>query len=256
MRSRIALFCMLVASVSACGDDAGSNGDFPSRDGLYGDNVIEVKLEVDYAPNAEPYTTSARGNPWALFRANAEAIFEGTGWTLTVPDELAAMEALPAFDGQDFDSQRILDIADAHWDDRGNVNRRVFYVVFLDGYFHDAEGRREDVIGVSIGDTGVIAMFKPVIDGGLTSRFVEQTTLIHEFGHAIGLVNNGIPMVEPHHDAPNDAHCTNDRCVMFWLNEGASDAVEFANRFVLTGETVVFDGDCVADIRAAFASFR
>ena len=29
---------------------------------------------------------------------------------------------------------------------------------------------------------------------------VEQSTIVHEIGHAIGLVNNGVPATTAHHD--------------------------------------------------------
>ncbi len=71
----------------------------------------------------------------------------------------------------------------------------------------------------------VIAMFKDVIastnslTNPNTSRYVEQSTIVHEVAHAIGLVNNGISLTSAHQDSPHGAHCTNDRCVMYYTNE-------------------------------------
>ena len=115
------------------------------------------------------------------------------------------------------------------------------------------------MLGVSIGDTGVIAMFKDVIRS--TSliafpnvvRFVEQSTLIHELAHSIGLVDNGVPLTTAHKDAEQGAHCNDDRCVMFFLNEGAADAAEFARQAVVSGDTILFDDQCLADVDALTA---
>jgi len=284
-RSRWPLLCLLVGLcvfVYGCGDDGGgaSNdtmddtsmvdtttpqdiNDFDTADdvrdqnqniGLFAPEVTEVFLEIDYQPGAEPATMAQIGmvdSPWRLFETNAEALFEDAPRTLTFPTTLDGMEELGDVSGEEFTVQQILDIADQHWDDRGTATRRGFYVIFLDGYFADGEGRQEQVLGVSIGNTGVIAMFKPVYEGQLVANFIEQTTLIHEFGHAIGLVNRGIAMVEDHHDEEHGAHCTNTNCVMYWLNEGVGDMAEFVRKRVTTGSEIVFGDMCLADTSAA-----
>jgi hypothetical protein len=124
-------------------------------------------------------------------------------------------------------------------------------VLFLDGYLSQEGQRQPAVLGVSIGNTGVIAMFKPVISGAATARFVEQTTLIHEFGHAAGLVDNGLAMTRPHRNPDHGAHCDDSECVMHYLNEGAKDLVGFVRRVIKTDSTVVFDAACLDDARAA-----
>jgi hypothetical protein len=99
-------------------------------------------------------------------------------------------------------------------------------------------------------------MFKPVIESTdvpllpAISRFVEQTTLVHELGHAVGLVNRGVPLASQHHDAEHGAHCTDDRCVMYYANEGASDLSQFVSEYVTSGDTIVFGADCLADTDA------
>jgi hypothetical protein len=50
--------------------------------------------------------------------------------------------------------------------------------------------------------------------------FVEQATVVHEFGHLAGLVDNGVPMVSPHLDPEHAKHCTNEVCVMYCRTKG------------------------------------
>ena len=102
----------------------------------------------------------------------------------------------------------------------------------------------------------IIAMFKPVIEStsvgplGVVERYVEQATLVHEFGHAVGLVNNGLPLTSEHHDAEHGAHCNNEDCVMYYQVEGASAMVDFVLNRVTSGDVVLFADDCLADAAA------
>lgn len=240
-------------------NNADPNNGVVQRDGLFETGVVEVTLEVDYVAGAEPYTEYdglRNGSPWELTRANLERMFEANGAALTIPTQLDQMEEVSAEAGP-YSTDEILALAEANRDANSTGSSRAFYIIFLDDFYEENSGTREEVLGVSIGDTGVIAMFKPVIagtGGTLTEnvrKFVEQTTLIHEFGHAAGLVNNGLPMVDDHHDEENGAHCTNDECVMYFANEGANDLVEFVRRFVIDGTSVVFGAECLSDVDAA-----
>lgn len=234
---------LLAFTLCACG------GDGESTPSLYSKSVTELVFEIDYEQGAEPFTGTivGIGDAWSLFERNIEALFSDAPKQLTIPNTLEQMEGLGALEGEDYTTAAILDIAAKHRSVQDSKTRRSFYILYLDGYFNDNGTQRKDVIGVSIGTTSVIAMFKPVISGAALSSFVEQMTLIHEFGHAAGLVDNGIPAIADHHDTAHGAHCKNTGCVMYYLNEGIVDLVEFAQRIKQTGSVVVFGKDCLDD---------
>ncbi len=48
----------------------------------------------------------------------------------------------------------------------------------------------------------------------ITVADIETATLNHEFGHLLGLVNLGTPMVNPHEDSMAPNHCNQDGCLM------------------------------------------
>lgn len=48
---------------------------------------------------------------------------------------------------------------------------------------------------------------------------IERSTLLHEAGHAMGLVDNGLPMVRDHEDPAHEGHSDNEASVMFWRVE-------------------------------------
>ena len=96
-------------------------------------------------------------------------------------------------------------------------------------------------------------MFKDVIKatgGNFVQRYVEQSTLVHEMGHALGFVNNGIPMASPHQDTEHGAHTTNSNCVMYYLNEGASDMASFVGRFITGGDINMWGPEVLSDAEA------
>jgi predicted Zn-dependent protease len=218
--------------------------------------VRRIVLEVGYAPGAEPDFGTGVGmsTPWQLVTGNLNRLFQGTGKTLVIPTSAAQTESVGAVNGMDFTASQILAIVAPHRQ-ADTSDTAVVYAVWLPGYFNDGATRRMDVLGVSIGTTGVVAMFKPVISASAmlpnVRRFVEQTTLIHEFGHVAGLVNNGVATTSAHHDSAHGAHCTNADCVMYWQNEGVSDLVSFVTRRNLMGTETLFGAECLADAAQA-----
>jgi len=219
--------------------------------------IKKVAIEIDYQSGAEPFTGNqpVLGDPWTLFKTNAEKLFEGRGVTIEVPTTLDKMEKLDDITAATFDADAILAIAAKH---RANANadgQLAYYFLWLDGTFSENGAENKNVLGVSLGNTGVLAMFKPVIEGSGAlfkelDASVEQVVLVHEFGHAVGLVNNGIALTSQHQDTAHGHHCTNTECVMYWTVDGAEAAREYVKRRVTGGSNILFADDCLADIRA------
>ncbi|MGE3765993.1 MAG: hypothetical protein AB7L94_27305 [Kofleriaceae bacterium] len=253
----VILSVLLVACGDGSGDDAPSSdarGNPPSS-GVFATAIRNVEIEIDYEAGQEPFTGPmiGFGDTFDLSVANLDRLFAGTK-QLTVPRTTSAMEDIGAVTDEELTVDDILALADQHRDRTTAGDTFTYYIVFLSGHFADATGPQAGVLGVALGNTGVIAMFKDVIRGssGLPniSRFVEQVTMIHELGHAIGLVDNGVPMVASHKDAAHGAHCTNERCAMYWQVEGASAAAAYAQQYVLTSNTIIFADECLADVDA------
>ena len=245
---------MKMFSVFACvaiGLGCGStDGPLPN---VFSSAVKEIVVEVDYQSGAVPATGNVQGfgDLWNLFRTNVEALFAGQPRTVTIPSTSGQMEELRDITQHDFTSSDIRSIADAHRKEQDTEARRSFYALFLDGYFMENNVRQKAVGGITLGDSSVIAVFKPVMKASGAERFVEQSTLIHEFGHTVGLVHIDLPMVSPHEDPSHKGHCSNKDCVMYYLNEGAVDLILFIQRFVKTGTEVLFQQECLNDSAAA-----
>lgn len=111
-------------------------------------------------------------------------------------------------------------------------------VVFLDTL-------REYTVPVAAGPLGPVPPV-PLPDGSV--RIIERSTLLHEAGHAIGLVNNGLPMVCPHEDAEHEGHSNNPDSIMYWT----VDSVEGIRKMLLGDGQVPekFDANDLRDVQA------
>lgn len=226
----------------------------------YFSTVVSLRVEVAYEPDAVPFTGTTAGglNYWSILEDNLKAVFQARSQTvaLTVPRELAAMTALSAQNRAVWTSSQILALADSTRKFRCTSVEADFIVLFLKGHLDNGQGAANtSVIGVSLSGTTVIAIFKDVVrasgmnPSGPVPKYVEQSTLVHEMGHALGLVNNGVPHSTAHHDSAHGAHCTSSQCVMNWVNEGASDLSTFVAQFIASGSTVMVGAECLKDIK-------
>jgi len=251
---------------AACGTfPGGSGGDVSAHPdapvthgppGVFDPAITGVTIEIDYEAGEAPFTGPilGAGDTFDLAATNLDRLFAGKK-TLTLPRTLAMMEDIGTVADEELTVADVLALATAHRQQHDTTTTKTYYLIFVGGQFADGSGPNPNVLGVSIGDTGVVAMFKDVIrstnvPATNVSRYVEQSTLIHELGHGAGLVDNGVAMVAEHKDAPHGAHCTDDHCVMYWLNEGARDAAEFVQKYVASTNTILFDSQCLADVDA------
>jgi hypothetical protein len=244
---------------AATGDSGAPASTQPAVTTLFSKSITSITVEIDYAPGAEPYVGMVKdfGDPWSLFNANSLAVFDGKK-KVDFPRTLAKMEKLDDVTAATFTTQDIIAIAAAHRTEQQYADAVAFYVVFLPGTFTDESGTEQpDTLGVSIGDTGIIGMFKPAIKkpvGNPTAvpQFVEQLALIHFFGHAVGFVDNGVPVGDTnkaHIDPDNAHHCTNKQCAMSFANESVQGAVAYAKQYIRNPEAVLLGQECLSDAR-------
>ena len=248
------------AGGDATGDGAGGSGAHdaaPQGPSVFDPAFTHVSVEIDYEHGEAPYTGTVVGfgDTFDLTVNNINRLFRGHKM-LAVPRTLAEMEDVGTIADEELTTTDILALAAAHRQQHDTADTKTYYVIFVSGHYADANGPNTQVLGVEVGTTGVVAIFKDVITASTGSgipnlgRYVEQTTLTHELAHGIGLVDNGVPMVADHKDAPHGAHCTNSHCIMYWANEGTSGAISFATQNVTGGNTILFDAACLADVDA------
>lgn len=217
---------------------------------IYGSARIVVK--VYYEPGAEPYTDQvATIKSWDLLHKNLDALFDGriNRPMVTVPKALSEMTKMPALSKALWTLDDVMNLSKIN-EVTEAAETTTFQIFFLNGVSKD----NSSTIGFHISGTKVMAIFKDVIKSSATGaqhilvpKYVEQATLVHEMGHALGLVNNGVPMVTPHQDKDHGAHCSNPKCVMYYSNEGTTSMMSFATEALSKLSIVMFDQQCLSD---------
>jgi len=162
------------------------------------------------------------------------------------------MYSLPDLETRAWTPASILSLAQSYRPRLSTADSAFVWVAFVGGCFQRDTGIDSSVIGVTLSGTGVIAVFKDVVrrigHTDVVRRFVEQSTLVHELGHTIGLVDLGVPLTSTHEDPAHEHHCIFENCIMYWANEGAADLAQFVQRYAMTGDAVLFGQECLADV--------
>ena len=119
------------------------------------------------------------------------------------------------------------------------------WMIFLDGASADGA----NVLGIAYNNTSMAVFNQQIMNhtgGALGPRqdVVEATVAEHEFGHLLGLVNNGTAMLAEHQDAPNGKHCDNPNCLMYYQIESS----DFISNLV--GGVPPLDQHCLDDLKA------
>jgi hypothetical protein len=109
----------------------------------------------------------------------------------------------------------------------------------------DAEFTEFTVLGNAYWNTSM-GVYGRTIDrysGGVGQVSTDQlfiTLIEHEFGHLLGLVDQGTTMVAQHKDVNNGAHCINPYCLMHHVIETTSTNAP---------QVPILDNNCIADLR-------
>ncbi len=251
---KIYKFLILFVLAVSCSSSDEEPGEFAAATASnYFRSVSQVTVEVYYEVGAAPFT-GATGNGlvyWSILSDNLQAIFSyrSAPPTVNVPTQLAQMTQM---DDQARALWSVSDVIALHRNHRSGLptaQHAKFYVYFLNGY-SDAGN---SIIGFNVNDTPVIAIFKDVVTSSgipAVQRFVEQSTIVHEMGHALGFVNNGVPQVTNDQDSANGAHTVNSDCVMYWRNEGIADLSNFLQDFITNETTAMWGPEVLQDAQS------
>lgn len=258
---RTSCLILLFITLSSCGklgEDISNNSASKQSSALlrvfYG-SMTKMKVGVFYEPGAEPYTSNfiIGKKAWDILEDNMTALYvqRSQGMTYEIPKALSQMTQIAAQGRGVWDASSLKSLANTLNFGNSAGSNGEFTIIFVKGTYQG----NNNIIGVSINGTTTIAIFKDVVEA-ITSNetqdvktYTEQFTIVHEMGHALGMVNNGVGVRSNHHDAAHGAHCSNSDCVMNWVNEGGKEVLDFATRFILSGRNTAFGSQCLDDVQ-------
>ncbi|MFT6070013.1 MAG: putative Zn-dependent protease [Bacteriovoracaceae bacterium] len=250
---------ILLFILSSCGNVAEESSQSTKQTSahlrvFYG-SMTKMKVGVFYEPGAEPYTSDFifGKKAWDVLEDNMSSLYDQRPQVVSyeIPKSLGEMNQMVAQNRATWDSASLRSLASSLGFGNSSGANGEFTLLFVKGTFQG----NNNIIGVSITGTTTIAIFKDVVKAITsgetqdTKTYTEQFTIVHEMGHALGLVNNGVDIRSDHHDAAHGAHCSNSDCVMNWVNEGGKEILDFAARFILSGRNTAFGSQCLDDVK-------
>ena len=120
---------------------------------------------------------------------------------------------------------------------------RRWQVLFPSGVYEE-----DSVLGVAV-DASTVALFSDTIEeadgpfGRPSVEDVENSVLVHEVGHLLGLVNLVYQSPIDHEDPDHPGHSSNDESVMYWAVESAD-----VSNFIFGTLPSDFDDDDRSDL--------
>ncbi|MBI3099567.1 MAG: hypothetical protein HYY93_15270 [Planctomycetes bacterium] len=247
--SRTAAIALLVLAASGCA--ALLRVPVPRRTGFLLDRTIvdrglcssetkkRLRVEIDYVTGWAPGEKAL-----AALRETLERYCDKPGGVEVEVDEEIRLEG--AWTGS---RDQIAALTAAHRPPVGDASIAFAYVLYcpsdaarpeLRGYCHHSTefwpGTDFEFITIYTREVRRLAFL------WVTSRRIERTVLVHEFGHAMGLVRN------PDHAYPEDVHCNNPGCVMYKRVDARAILANFLPALLLARVPYSFCDACDRDL--------
>ena len=161
------------------------------------------------------------------------------GITISLDDEIVS----PGIDS--LTANQVYELEQEHRDRFTSGTTLAAYFLFLDNSYE-----RENVLGIAYFNTSMAIFEETILDntGGFgqpSATTVESSVLMHEFGHILGLVDNGSPAVQDHVDEENGSHCDVESCLMYW----AIQTTDLMGN-LMGGSIPELDEQCLHDLQA------
>lgn len=220
---------------------------------IFSDSVASLSVKVFYEPSAAPYVGNlgTSTNPvWSITRTSLQALFQNhIGRFIFMPTTLGQMTALAAQGKGSWSAADLMALARKSAPNLVEDRDVTLSVFFLNGTYN-GDG---SVLGLQLTGYPVAFVFKDmlsVVGGDATQqRYVEQATVLHHLSHAMGLINNGVPMAVNHEDIAHPHHTTNPKCVMAYSIENKSTVLSTLGTAITNSQLQLYGAESLSDAR-------
>lgn len=208
-----------------------------AHDLLAADNFDKLVVELQYAGGFKP--TQAAVDTLQAFLERR----------LNKPNGISiVLDAITAPGNTQYSLNDIVQIEDSNRQQYNQGKTIAVYYFFADGDY-SGNTNNSKVLGLSYRNTSIVIFENTIqsLSGGLgqpSTSILEATVMEHEFGHILGLVNNGTPMVVNHEDPNHKGHCNNSNCLMYY-NVNTSDVISNLSG----GSIPKLDQNCLNDLK-------
>ena len=236
-RRTLGFLLLLSLSFVACQKtDVANSGDYKTL-GTSAHNLLvaspysSLLVEIQYMPGYQPDDASI---------ATLQSFLNQY---LNKPDGIKVVEApIPASGKTTLSLKDVVNIEKKYRTAFTNNNQIAVHILITDGSYDSS-----NIFATSYWNTSICVFGKTVFDNSGNAVQITRSQLFtvlfeHEFGHLLGLVNQGSPMQTNHQDVANGAHCINKNCLMYYDIETSAISA--------TSPLPSLDANCVADLRA------
>ncbi len=224
---------------------AAAQNSFPGEfaaDFLRRTRFTKLLVEIDYAAGHPP--SSAAMN---LLQDRLEARCDKPGGVTVLADDAIPLSEFPASSDVS-DIEALEDTYRDHYAD-SNTQTAVLYIIYVTGKSSLGGGPATEVLALTYHGSSIV-LFVDVADQGNntleTTEEVEGEAIVHEAGHALGLVNGGCPMVVSHEDRVHAGHDESDTSCMYWLIQ-----IDPVSPNIGDPDFSLYGANCEKDIAAA-----
>ena len=259
---RPVLLAALAVALAGCPQKPDGQVGSAAHDLVSGKAYPNLVVEIDYPSGYDP-------NPEAV--STLKATLQEVSGRDSAHVQIAQSASIPAEPSKQYRWSEIEALESQKRDRHTGGDTAVLYVIYVAG---SSEGDTDQgkVLGAAYRGTSIVIFKGNVkantvenpspLSGKPEERFVERAVLVHEFGHAAGLVNLGTPMVRNHEDTAggegNDpvrhGHSINKNSVMHWRVENTGGLLPTLQCVLGTecGSDIPyqFDADDKADLKA------
>lgn len=238
-------------ALPGCLDNLVRGHDPAARDFVSGKDYQKWVVEVDAAEGKAPSAALLS----FLHDRVTPLVSKPKGVEFRLDESLAGTD-------RSWSSSAVVAFAKSHQGTESEGDTVALHLLFLAGH-SDVDSDKGKVLGLAIGH-GVVVIFADSVAGMCSGAILPGTcnpapffrsVVLHELGHAIGLVDNGVPMVRDHLDrdpahtpsGQSPSHSSNRDSVMYY---GVEQSALLGNLFG-NNPPQDFDADDRADLKAA-----